>query len=89
MSGAFHVPSKGTLTLEEARERGRVAFVAGIVCAPIQDPGFSTEACRADESTSALMGEWHRGWTLANLAAPVEGVTLEYHHTDVSSDEPA
>jgi hypothetical protein len=76
------------MTLEEARERGRLAFEAGIVCAPIRDAGFSTEACRADESTSALMGAWHRGWTLANLAAPVEGVTLEYAHVDVPSDEP-
>ena len=75
MSGAFHVPAKSTLTLEEARERGRVAFEAGIDCAPIRDPGFSKLACHADESTSALMSAWHRGWTLANLAAPVEGLT--------------
>jgi hypothetical protein len=75
--------------MEEARERGRLAFEAGIVCAPIRDPGFSMLACHADESTSALMGEWHRGWTLANLAAPVEGFeTLEYAHVDVPSDEP-
>jgi hypothetical protein len=60
------------MTLEEARERGRVAFEAGIPCAPIRDnTGFSTEACHAEESTSELMSAWHRGWTLANLAAPV------------------
>jgi hypothetical protein len=87
--GAFHVPSKGTMTLEEARERGRLAFEAGTVCAPIRDSGFSKEACHADESTSALMGAWHRGWTLANLAAPVEGFeTLDYAHVDVPEDEP-
>ena len=72
--GAFHVPEKGTMTLEEARERGRLAFEAGIPCAPIHDPGFSTLACRAEWSTSELMHAWHRGWTLANLAAPVEGL---------------
>lgn len=69
--GFFHVPSKGTLTVDEARERGRVAFEAGIPCAPIRDSGFSTEACHSDESTSELMSAWHRGWALANLAAPV------------------
>jgi hypothetical protein len=88
--GAFHVPSKGTMTLEEARERGRLAFEAGINCAPVLDPGFSTKACRADESTVELLTAWHRGWTLANLAAPVEGFeTLSYAHVDVPSDEPA
>lgn len=71
MSGAFHVPEKSTMTVEKARERGRVAFEAGIPCAPIHDSGFSVEACHSENSTSELMGAWHRGWTLANLAAPI------------------
>lgn len=72
--GAFHVPATGFMTIDEARNRGRLAFAAGTPCAPISDSGFTVEACHAEESTSALMRAWHRGWTLANLAAPVPGL---------------
>ncbi len=76
--GAFHVQAKSPMTLEDARERGRRAFEAGTPCAPIHDSGFSVEACHAEAATSELMAEWHRGWTLANIDAPVEPSEPEF-----------
>ena len=76
--GAFHVPAKNHMTIEEAQERGRRSFEAGTQCAPFYDSGFSIEACAAELPTSDLLAAWHRGWTLANLAAPLD-VCLDFH----------
>ncbi len=63
------------MTVETAIERGRKAFHAGTKCAPALDTDFTVEACAAKDSVSDLidlLDAWHRGWTTANLAAPVK-----------------
>ena len=62
------------MTVETAIERGRKAFHAGTKCAPALDYGFTVEACAAKDSVTDLINlldAWTRGWTTANLAAPV------------------
>jgi len=59
---------------DEAVARGKEAYAAGINCAPALDPEVIPLIRKhATKSVSAtlVLGGWHRGWAMANVAAPV------------------
>jgi hypothetical protein len=63
-----------TLDLTEPERMGRNAFAAGIRCAPALDPTFCATLAGSpvgNPNTIRRMDAWIRGWTLANLAAPI------------------
>ncbi len=73
------------MDIETATLRGREAFKAGRKCVPALDPGFTAAVCEANgqggnkpgaASVADLLGAWLRGWTLANVGAPVEHRSL-------------
>lgn len=55
------------LTLVDATERGKRAFLAGKKAVPVYDTGFTTEACASDVPTVELLDAWTIGWTRENL----------------------
>ncbi len=50
---------------------GGAAFGRGAVCTPCLDPSLM-EVLAGCKKIIDLLDGWHRGWTEANLAAPVE-----------------
>jgi hypothetical protein len=74
---------KGAILKEKAQEMGKLAFVNGIRCAPICDKEFmafvqsieSQEVYPSLFSTVPLMKAWADGYTAANLAEPIPGIT--------------
>lgn len=61
---------------QRARELGAAAFHRGARCVPALDPDFLPllpSGCSVGTSLP-ILSAWHRGWTEANLAAPLPGV---------------
>lgn len=60
----------------EARfeQLGREAFASGMACTPTADPAVSDAIAGLPVGGGAvkIMRAWMRGWTAANLAAPIE-----------------
>lgn len=58
----------------QGQEHGKTAFDAGKMCVPAHDPNFIatlTDRKMGSPRTTNYLDGWNRGWTLANLAAPV------------------
>ena len=57
-------------TTEAARRLGRLAFLAGVPCAPVLDVHFATLRDRAANRVErmAIMRAWLAGWHAANAA---------------------
>lgn len=61
---------------ERAEQLGRAAFERGAMCAPCLDPDMMAMVAAGDGivgSSIGILEAWNKGWTLANLEAPVEG----------------
>lgn len=76
----------------EAEKLGAEAFARGVVCAPALDVNLPkvyppapeveqnlTEKIARSKEVVKLLEAWHRGWTLANLAAPLPEEDLDAH----------
>jgi len=66
-----------------AEELGKAAFKRGAKCAPVNDPEVMALVKESAGDGYVLLQAWHRGYTRANLAEPVSGVsTLEHPDND-------
>jgi len=61
------------MTIDDVKEAGAKAFVAGLGRTPSMNQGFTADACasarEAGPGMAELLGAYGTGWTIAHLAA--------------------